>query len=207
METEKASGDDPSGIYQAGKTSAVVSTFRTESTLIFPVKYPALSLVILTAGHLTHSRICESSSVWLKYQQDGLGNFSTRDMHRQHRDHCGPGPERGFPGERARVHRGRGHLVGCHPRACMCGPGRPGCDTLDPPGGVRSAICRIAVSPKAKFEFGDVTATKPLMHPLFSGPRANALQGAAQGGHVPARSRIRFCERIQQARCARGLDL
>jgi hypothetical protein len=67
METEKASGDDPSGIYQAGKTSAVVRTFRTESTLIFPVKYPALSLVILTAGHLTHSRIGESSSVWLKY--------------------------------------------------------------------------------------------------------------------------------------------
>jgi hypothetical protein len=31
---------------------------------------------------------------------------------------------------------------------------------LTPLGGVRSAICRIAESSKAKFKFGDVTATK-----------------------------------------------
>jgi hypothetical protein len=40
---------------------------------------------------------------------------------------------------------------------------------LTPSGGVRSAICRIADSFKATFKFGDVTATKFLMHPFFSG--------------------------------------
>jgi hypothetical protein len=34
---------------------------------------------------------------------------------------------------------------------------------------VRSVICRIVESSKATFKFGDVTATKFLMHPLFSG--------------------------------------
>jgi hypothetical protein len=38
---------------------------------------------------------------------------------------------------------------------------------LTPPGGARSAICRIAVSSKATFKFEDVPATKFLMHPLF----------------------------------------
>jgi hypothetical protein len=37
------------------------------------------------------------------------------------------------------------------------------------PGGVRSAIWKIAESSKATFKFGDVTATKFLMLPLFSG--------------------------------------
>jgi hypothetical protein len=40
---------------------------------------------------------------------------------------------------------------------------------LAPSGGVRSAISRIAESPKARLKFDDATATKFLMHPLFSG--------------------------------------
>jgi hypothetical protein len=51
----------------------------------------------------------------------------------------------------------------------VCGPGRPGGETLDPLGGVRSAFFRIAESSKATYKFGDVTAIKFLMHPLFSG--------------------------------------
>jgi hypothetical protein len=52
----------------------------------------------------------------------------------------------------------------------VCGPGRPGGEILEPPGGVRSAICRIAESSKAKFEFYDATATatKFFIHPFFS---------------------------------------
>ena len=65
-------------------------------------------------------------------RQEGLGHLFARDMRRHHRCHFGPGPERGFPGQRARVHRGRGHRVACRPGACVCGPGRPGGENLDP---------------------------------------------------------------------------
>jgi hypothetical protein len=55
----------------------------------------------------------------------------------------------------------------------VCGPSRSGGETIDPspspPGGVRSAICRIVESSKATFKFGDFTATKLLIHSLFSG--------------------------------------
>jgi hypothetical protein len=63
----------------------------------------------------------------------------------------------------------------------MCGPGRLGGETLDPPGGARSAICRIVGSSKATFKFDDVTAAKLLMRPLFSGctswPRLEKSRG------------------------------
>jgi hypothetical protein len=51
-------------------------------------------------------------------------------MRRHHRGNCGPGPERGFSGQRARVHRGRGHLVGCRPGTCVCGPVNPSDEAL-----------------------------------------------------------------------------
>jgi hypothetical protein len=77
-------------------------------------------------------------------------------MPRHDRDRFGLGLERGFPRQRERVHRGRGHRVGFRPGACVCGPGRPGGETLDPtPGGVRSAFHRVAESSKATFKFGD----------------------------------------------------
>jgi hypothetical protein len=100
---------------------------------IAPVKYPTLSLVILAAEHLTHPRICLSFSFRLQDRQEGPRYLSARDMRRHHRGHFGPGPERGFPGQTAGVHRGRGYRVGCRPGACVCGPGRPGGKTLDPP--------------------------------------------------------------------------
>jgi hypothetical protein len=40
---------------------------------------------------------------------------------------------------------------------------------LAPSGGVRCVICRIVESPKVRFKFDDATATKFLMHPVFSG--------------------------------------
>jgi hypothetical protein len=140
MDTDMALGDDPSGVFQARAIFSRVRTFRTQSTFIAPVEYPALSLLTLTAGHLTHYRICPSLLFRLQDRQDGLGHPFTRDMHRHHRCHCGPGPERGFPGQRARVHCGRGHRVGCRPGACMCGPGRPGGETLDFPQAACAAL-------------------------------------------------------------------
>jgi hypothetical protein len=78
------------------------------------------------------------------------------------------------------------------PGACMCGPGRPGGETLDPPGGARSATCRIVESAKAAFEICDVTATKFLTHPLFSGctnwPRLENGKGKKRAAGVPAAS-------------------
>jgi hypothetical protein len=51
----------------------------------------------------------------------------------------------------------------------VCGPGRPGGETLDSlPGAVRSVICRIAAVSQGNFKFEDVAATKLLMHPMFS---------------------------------------
>jgi hypothetical protein len=55
---------------------------------------------------------------------------------------------------------------------------------------VRSAICRIAESSKVTFKFGDVTATKLLMHPMFSGctnwPRLEKDKGKKRAAGVPA---------------------
>jgi hypothetical protein len=55
---------------------------------------------------------------------------------------------------------------------------------------VRSVICRIAESSKATFKFGDATATKFLMHPLFSGcanwPRLEKGKGKKRAAGVPA---------------------
>jgi hypothetical protein len=63
---------------------------------------------------------------------------------------------------------------------------------LTPPGGVRSVICRIVDSSKATFEFDDVTATKFLMHPMFSGctnwPRLEKGNGKKRAAGVPAAS-------------------
>jgi hypothetical protein len=61
---------------------------------------------------------------------------------------------------------------------------------LNPTGGVRSAICRIVESPKATFKFDDATATKLVMHPLFSGcanwPRPEKGKGKKRAAGVPA---------------------
>ena len=63
---------------------------------------------------------------------------------------------------------------------------------LNPPGGLRGVTCRIVESSKAPFEFGDVTATKFLMHLLFSGctnwPRLEKGKGKKRAAGVPAAS-------------------
>jgi hypothetical protein len=57
---------------------------------------------------------------------------------------------------------------------------------------VRSAICRIDESSKAIFKFDDVTATKFLMHPMFSGctnwSRLERGKGKKRAAGVPAAS-------------------
>jgi hypothetical protein len=64
--------------------------------------------------------------------------------------------------------------------------------TLTPPGGVKSAICRIAESSKATFKFDDATATKFLIHPLFSGctnwPSLEKGKGKKREAGVPVAS-------------------
>jgi hypothetical protein len=124
----------------------------------------------LTAGQLTHSRIGPSFPFRLQDRQEGRGHPSAIDLRRHHLGHRGLGPERAFPDQKAHIHGGRGNCVGCRPGACVCGPGRPVGKTLDSlPGSVYSVICRVVESSKATFEFDDVTATKFLMHLLFSG--------------------------------------
>ena len=63
---------------------------------------------------------------------------------------------------------------------------------MTPPGGVRSAIRRIAESSKSRTDFGDVAATKFLMKPLFSGctnwPRLEKGKGKKRAAGVPAAS-------------------
>jgi hypothetical protein len=108
-------------------------TYRTDLELIAPFKYSTHSLVTLTAGHLTHPRIAPCMPFRLQKCQEGLGYPSARDMRHHHRRNFGPGPERVFPGQAKCLHRGRGHRVGCRPGALVCGPGRPGGKTLDPP--------------------------------------------------------------------------
>jgi hypothetical protein len=57
---------------------------------------------------------------------------------------------------------------------------------------VRSAICRIAESSKVTFKFDDATATKLLMHPIFSGcnnwPRLEKGKCKKRAAGVPAAS-------------------
>jgi hypothetical protein len=57
---------------------------------------------------------------------------------------------------------------------------------------VRSVICRIVKSSKVAFKFDDVTATKLLMHPIFSGctnwPRLEKGKGKKSAAGVPAAS-------------------
>jgi hypothetical protein len=57
---------------------------------------------------------------------------------------------------------------------------------------VRSVICQIAESSKATFKFDDVTATKFLIHPKFSGctnlPRLDKGKGKKRAAGVPAAS-------------------
>jgi hypothetical protein len=64
---------------------------------------------------------------------------------------------------------------------------------------VRCAICRIAESIKATFKFDDVTATKFLMHPLFSGctnwPRLEKGKGEKRAASLPAASVATAVER------------
>jgi len=59
---------------------------------------------------------------------------------------------------------------------------------LTPPGDVRCAIRRIVKSSKATSKFGDVTATKFLLHPLFSGctnlPRLEKGKGGKRAAGV-----------------------
>jgi hypothetical protein len=63
---------------------------------------------------------------------------------------------------------------------------------LIPSGGVRSVICRIVESSKATLKFEDVTATKFLMHPMFSSctnwPRFEKGKGKKRAAGVPAAS-------------------
>ena len=63
---------------------------------------------------------------------------------------------------------------------------------LTPSGGVRSAMCRIAESSRAILEFDDATATKFLMHPMFSvctnWPRLEKGKGKKRETGVPAAS-------------------
>ena len=60
---------------------------------------------------------------------------------------------------------------------------------LTPSGGVRSVICRIVESSKATLKFEDVTATKFLMHPMFSSctnwPRLGKGKGKKRAAGVP----------------------
>jgi hypothetical protein len=90
-------------------------------------------------------------------------------MRHDHRVHCGFGPERGFPGQRARLQRGEAIVwaaalePACAARAALVE--KP--FTL--PGGVRRAICRIVESSKSRTDFDDATATKFLTHSFFSG--------------------------------------
>ena len=58
---------------------------------------------------------------------------------------------------------------------------------LTPPGGARSAIYRIVESSKATFKFGDVTATKFLMH---LSQRLHQLAKARKGQGQEARGRF-----------------
>jgi hypothetical protein len=64
---------------------------------------------------------------------------------------------------------------------------------------VRCTICRIAESIKATFKFDDVTATKFLMHPLFSGctnwPRLEKGKGEKRAASLPAASVATAVER------------
>ena len=183
----------PPEFSKRARFSPEAMTFRTESTFTAHVEYPNLSLATLTAGHLTHARIFQSLLFRPQYRQESLGHPSVRDINRYHRGQCGPGPERGYPRQKAPAHRGRGHLLGCCPGACVCGPGRPGGETLDspdiPPGGVRSAICRNFETSKAAFKIEDATATKFLMHPTFSGctywPRLDKGKGKKRAAGVP----------------------
>jgi hypothetical protein len=133
METDKHWATTLPGFAERAQFSPRARTLRTESAFISPVKYPALSLVALAAGHLTNPCICPSLPLRLQDRQEGLGSPSERDMRRHHQGHCGLDHKRGFPRQRARLHRGRGRRVGCRPGACVCGPGRSGGETLDPP--------------------------------------------------------------------------
>jgi len=132
METDKSMGDDLSGVFQARAIFSRGKDIQNRINIIAPVKYLTLILVTLSEGQLTHSRICLSLPFRLQDRQEGLGHPSARDMRRHHRGHCGLGLERGFPGRREYVHRGRGHRVDCRPGAWVCGPGRPGGEALDP---------------------------------------------------------------------------
>jgi hypothetical protein len=57
---------------------------------------------------------------------------------------------------------------------------------------VRSATCRIVESSKVTFKFDDVTATKLLMNPMFSGctnwPRLEKGKAKKRAACVPAAS-------------------
>jgi hypothetical protein len=63
---------------------------------------------------------------------------------------------------------------------------------LNPSCGARSIICRITESSKATSKFGDVTATKFLMNPLFScctnWPKPEKSKGKKRAAGVPAAS-------------------
>ena len=67
-----------------------------------------------------------------------------------------------------------------------------GARPLTPSGGVCSVICRIVESSKATLKFEDVTATKFLMHPMFSSctnwPRFEKGKGKKRAAGVPAAS-------------------
>jgi hypothetical protein len=75
-------------------------------------------------------------------------------------------------------------------------------------GGVRSANCRIVEFCKATFKFDDATATKFLMHPLFSGctnwKRLEKGKGKKRAAGVPVASLATAVDLGGGGRCAPG---
>jgi hypothetical protein len=53
-------------------------------------------------------------------------------MRRHHRGHCGPDLSSATLGKEHVFNAGE-TAVGCRPKDSVCGPGRPGAETLDPP--------------------------------------------------------------------------
>jgi hypothetical protein len=166
--------------------------FRTEAAFIAPLKYPTLSLVALAAGRLTRPRMCQSLNFRLQDRQAGPGHLSATDMRRRHRGHCGPAPKRGFPGQKARAHRGRGKLVGCRPGACVCDLDRPGGEALTSPwrrtqrhlSDCRALQGHIRVRRRHGYKIID----EPLARGFSNWPRLEKGMGKKRAAGVPAAS-------------------
>jgi hypothetical protein len=117
--------------------SLEVMNFRTESTFAKLVKYPVLTMVARAAGHLTHPRIGPSLPFRLQDRQVGLGHPHARDKRRHHSGHCSPDLSAAFLDKEHVFTAGEAILRAANLVARPLTP---------PPGGVRSAIRRIAES-------------------------------------------------------------